>query len=76
MSNPAEQALVNLVASGQLDKMMLEIRDGILTKEVVAAFRLPIPVQQLAKITKLFPGNHMRMTQRGEWLLLIDSRLS
>ena len=44
--------------------------ESILTDDVVAAHRLPIPLSRMTAICKAAPKG-ARVTQKGEWLLVL-----
>lgn len=45
--------------------------DPILTEEVIAAHRLPLPLSRMTAICQAAPRD-ARMQQRGEWIVIID----
>ena len=47
--------------------------DTILTADVLAAHRLPIPVSRFGTIMKGYPAD-TQCTQRGEWFLILRGK--
>jgi hypothetical protein len=49
------------------------MEDQILTPEVIAAHRLPIPVDRITALCQAAPEGSL-LEQRGEWIVIIDPK--
>jgi hypothetical protein len=49
------------------------MENQILTPEVIAAHRLPIPVSRISALCEAAPKDSL-LEQRGEWIVIIDPK--